>query len=370
MNRSALLLALLLPILGCPDGSDDAAPKTSRPASEYDADAIPVKVAAAARGDVVRTLELGGIAEAWRSARLAPSAQGVVETLNVQLGDSVKEGQLLAAIDTTALDLQHQAAQRAVDLARIQLRDAEAEAKRARTLVESGAITTRDADKAELGFELAQAQIEQAQAQAASLQGQIRLARVVAPFAGRITSLTVEKGEFFSSMSGMGGAPTLLELQALDPIKVDVQISEADLSRVTEGMEVNLESDAYPDQRFTGTVTLVNAAASAGTRTFLVRIRVPNPDGLLRPGMFLRARLKVDQREDVVSVPPQAITRTDDGNYVMVVADATASRRSVQPGLRGDGSWEVQGLEPGESVVVDGQFGLPDGARVRVIGER
>lgn len=364
-----LLLLALLVLVGCEEPKAAAPDTSSAPATTYDANAIPVRATPAVRSSVVRTLELGGVAEAWRAARLAPSAQGVVETLNVQLGDSVKKGQLLAAIDTTTLSLQHEAALRATDLARLQLKDAESEAARAASLAESGAITSRDGDKAALGLDLARAQLAQGEAQAAALAGQVKLARVVAPFGGRVTALHVEQGEFWSGMGGMGGPPTLVEVQALDTIKIDVNLPEIDLSRVSEGMTVELESDAFAGRTFAGTVSLVNAAATPGARTFLVRIKHDNADGTLRPGMFLRARLVVESREDVVFVPERAVTHHADGYYVMVLDGTTARRRPVTPGLRGDNGWEIGGVEADERIVVEGHFGLPDGANVRVLGE-
>ena len=364
-----LLLAVLVLLAGCPE--PDAAPLTTAPGdlSSYDANAIPVTAQPASMGDVVRTLELGGVAEAWRAARLAPSAQGVVETLNVRLGDRVRQGQLLAAIDTTTLRLQHEAAQRSVDLARLQLRDADSEATRAGSLAASGAITSRDGDKAALGLELARAQLAQAEAQAAALSGQMKLAQVVAPFAGRVTALHVEQGEFFSGMGAMGGPPMLVEIQALETIKVDVNLPEIDLSRVSEGMDVELVSDAFVGRTFPGTVSLVNAAATGGARTFLVRIKTDNADGTLRPGMFLRARLVVESREGAVFVPERAVTHHQDGYYVMLLEGDVARRRPVTPGLRGDQGWQIEGVTAGEQIVVEGHFGLPDGATVRVINQ-
>ena len=369
MKRLLLPLALL-GLVACEQ--PEAASTSDTPAPEalasYDANAIPVRSQPAAQGAVVRTLELGGVAEAWRAARLAPSAQGVVETLNVQLGDTVTRGQLLAAVDTTTLKLQHQAAQRAVDLARLQLTDAESEASRAKGLAESGAITPRDGDKAALGLDLARAQLDQAEAQAAALAGQMKLAQVHAPFAGRVTALHVEQGEFFSGMGGMGGPPMLVEVQALETIKVDVNLPEIDLSRVREGMKVELISDAFVGRTFEGVVSLVNAAATPGARTFLVRIKCDNSDGTLRPGMFLRARVVVEKRDDVVYVPERAVTRHGGGHYVMLLEGDTAKRRPVTPGLRGDQGWQIEGVQAGEQVVIEGHFGLPDGATVRVIG--
>lgn len=369
MNRlmASILMATALGTLGCSSGETSGGASAATLALRGDVDAIPVSVTLASQGDVVRTLSLGGLAQAWRAARLAPSAQGVVETLNVELGDTVTKGQLLASIDTSALRLQRDAADRTVDLTMIQMKDARVEAERARELAPSGAITSRDLEKAELGLQLAQAQIEQARAQAAALDGQIRLAQLVAPFAGRVTFLSIEQGEFFTSMASMGGPPMLVEVQALDTIKVDVAIPESDLARVTEGMSVTLHSDAFPERTFQGEVTLVNAAATPGARTFLVRIKVPNADSTLRPGMFLRASLMVDRVQGVVSVPPGAVTRQDDSSYVMVIEGDVARRRQVTPGLRGDGSWELTGVQAGEQIVVEGQFGLPDGAAVRIV---
>ncbi|MCO4772876.1 MAG: efflux RND transporter periplasmic adaptor subunit [Deltaproteobacteria bacterium] len=364
---AACVLIAGLCAAGCPSPSSTTAAST--PARTMgDVDAIPVVVAPAAEGEVVRTLQLGGLAQAWRAARLAPSAQGVVETLNVELGDTVEKGKLLASIDTSALRLQRDAAARSIDLAAIQVTDARGEAARARELAPSGAITPRDLEKAELGLELARAQLEQARAQSAALDGQIRLAQVVAPFGGRVTALSIEQGEFFASMGSMGGPPMLVEVQALDTIKVDVAVPESDLAKVSEGMEVSLHSDAFAERTFKGEVTLVNAAATPGARTFLVRIKVPNDDGALRPGMFLRASLMVDRADGVVSVPPVAVTRQEAGAYVMVIEDNIAKRRPVTPGLRGDSKWALQGVTAGEQVVVEGQFGLPEGARVRIIG--
>jgi len=370
MTRPFLSLCLLsagLVLAGCPSSAEPSVSESAQPVAGRDVDAIPVSVTPAVQGDVVRTLSLGGLAQAWRAARLAPSAQGVVETLAVQLGDTVPRGKLLASIDTSALRLQRESANRSVDLAQIQLNDAKLEAARARELAPSGAITPRDLQKAEMGLDLANAQIAQARAQSAALDGQIRLAQVVAPFAGRVTALSIEQGEFFTSMASMGGPPMLVEIQALDVIKVDVAIPETDLPRVNEGMQVTLRSDAFADRAFLGEVTLVNAAATPGARTFMVRIKVPNDDGVLRPGMFLRASLMVDRAEGVVAVPAEAVTREADGSYVVVVNDGVARRRPVTLGLRGDALWALDGVEIGEDVVVEGQFGLPEGARVRLI---
>jgi len=168
-------------------------------------------------------------------------------------------------------------------------------------------------------------------------------------------------------MAGMGGPPALIELDALDPIRLDVHIPDVDLSRIQAGMEVAATTDAWPDREFPGEVTLVNAAADAGARTFLVRISLPNEDRALRPGLFLTARLVVDQRPEAIVVPAVAVTDGVDSPYVMVVEGTTARRTPVEPGLRGDDGWEVTGVSPGAQVVVEGQFGLPEGATVRVL---
>ncbi len=369
MNASRLLLAL--PVLaallasGCSSGTTPTPPANA--AAADDVYAVPVRIVAAETGALTRSLRLGGTAQASRSARLAPTGQGTIRALPVKLGMDVQRGDLLAELDTSTLRLQLDQAAKTADLARLQLRDADAEVIRARRLAEAQAIPTQSLDQAESAHRMAQAQLAQADASLAVLNDQVGKARLTAPFAGTVTGVGLEEGEFFSGMAGLAGPPMLVELKALDPIQLDVHVPDVDLARLDVGMDAVVTTSALPEREWSGRVDLINAAADMGARTFLVRIVIPNPDRALKPGLFLEARLVLERLEDVVIIPNKAVTNADEGDFVMVVDGERAKKVAVTPGVRGDQGRQVDGLEPGARVVVEGHFGLPDGNPVKVV---
>jgi len=354
---------LLLLAAGCTsDASTEAAAPDANSLS-----AVPVRDVTAERGELHRTLSLGGVAESWRSARLAPPSQGVVRSIPVTLGQKVERGQTLAELDSDTLRLQAEAGQRAVDLAELQLSEATRAHDRAARLHAEGAIADAAFEQATLARDLGAAQAAQARASVAVVREQLSSARLVAPFDGIVTGIHLEEGEFFSAMAAMGGPPALISLDAIDPIRIDVHIPDVDLARVEAGMATGIHTDAWPDREFPGEVTLVGAAADPGARTFLVRIQAPNPEGLLKPGLFVEARLVLESRSDAVVVPDRAVTSPDSEPFVMVLDGNLARKQPVRLGLRGDAGWEVEGIEPGTQVIVEGNFGLPDGSLVRPI---
>lgn len=358
-----LLLSLLL-LTGCAANGSTTSEATTAAKTQ----SVPVRVVEAATVELVRSLELGGVAAAWRSARLAPAGQGIVKKLHVELGQVVKKGAVLAELDASTLTLQLNQARKSARLGHLQLENAQTEAARAAMLEAEGAIASQQIDQAKMSLQLAEAQVAQAEASLAVLEDQIGKARLVAPFAGTVTGVFLEQGEFFTGMAGMGGPPALVSIDALDPIRLDVHVPDVDLARLSAGMRAIVTSDALPDRVWEGEVALIGAAADVGSRTFTARIRVPNPDRALKPGLFLTARLVLEQQDGVLAVPEVAVAEPDsEAPFVMVIENDIARRKPVKLGLKGDGGWAVEGLSAGEQVVTEGQFGLPDGAQVRVI---
>lgn len=365
-HRSPSLLVLAAAGLLLGAGCEAPQPVTAA-VSKADLQAAAVRVEPATQRSLQRTLELGGVARAWRSANLVPMGQGVVRTLPAKLGDAVKKGALLAELDTSTLRLQLEQTRRGLELGRLQLADSERETERARALKASGSIPSATLDKAESGLLMARAQVAQGEAALAVIDDQLRQARLIAPFSGTVTAVALEEGEFFVPMAGMGGAPSLVTLEALDPLKIDLHVPDVDLRLITEGMGVIVRTEALPGREFPGEVALIGASADQGARTFLVRVRVPNPDNELRPGVFATASVVLEQRDDVVVVPESALDTSSGEPVVMVLKDGKAARQPVTLGLHGDDGLEVGGIAAGDQILVQGHFGLPDGSAVRVI---
>ena len=354
-----------LTLVACPKTNADGTPSESTGSDA--ARAVPVKVEDARKGELIRSLKLNGVARAWQSANLAPMAQGTVESMTVGIGMDVVKGQLLAEIDTKTLTLQAEQAQRTVELARLQAEDATRELGRAESLVGSGAIADATVDKTRFGERIARAQLAQAEAAVAVVEAQLSNARLVAPFSGTVTAVAVDPGEFWSPAATLTGPPTLVVIDNLDVIRVDVHLNDTDLSLVHPGLPVVARSLALPGSEWQGKVALVNASADAGARTFTAVLSIPNPTRTLRPGMFVDVGVVVESRPEVISVPEQAISQDATQAFVMVLENDRAKRFPVTPGLRGDLGVEVVGLPEGARVLIEGQFGLPDGSTVRVV---
>ncbi len=248
---------------------------------------------------------------------------------------------------------QHEAAQAQWRAAREQLRAAQAALQLAQTNFQQVALRQRDVEQAE-------AAVRQAEAALRLARLQLQHTAVRAPLSGVVVERRVDPGEYAAP-----GAP-LLVVADVSTVRVSLAVSETQIRTVRVGQVVRVTVDALPGRSFTGRVEGWSPAADPRTRSFLVKVRLPNPDGALRPGMFARGRVSVLSRRDVPAVPEEAVSREGTRAYVFVVASGVARRRAVTVGLSADGWVEVPGLSPGTRVVVSGRALLRDGDPVRV----
>ncbi len=328
-------------------------------------------------GYLERTLELTGSVDAGQSIRMVPDMPGKVKRLPVKVGDRVPKGTLLAQLDLDMAQLQKEQAEAAVKLAELQLESATTEFGRAEQLHQSGSLTGQQFDQARTGLSMAEQQLAQASAARGLASEQISGGALYAPFDGVVTQVGCEQGEYFNpmGMSATGGAAVLVSLVNLDTIRVDLQVADSDIGRIRDGMSVRIWVDVVSDQLseegIEGTVTNIGLAADPATRTFPVRVEATNPEQIVRAGMHARVGLVLERKEGVLYVPADALRNDGSGDYVMVAGTAekgsVARKTDVTIALKGDQGVEiVSGLEGGEKVVVEGNFGLPDGALIEV----
>ncbi|RJP73270.1 MAG: efflux RND transporter periplasmic adaptor subunit [Candidatus Zixiibacteriota bacterium] len=226
-----------------------------------------VKVSAPQRDSITQSLDFSGDVQAIRQAAVFAKVGGTLEKSFVEMGTPVRQGQMLALMDTTELALQHQQA-RATWL------NAQATYERARELFRRDLGSRMEQDNAEAALRVAQANMELAATR-------LGYARITAPFAGVITRRFLDPGALVQA-----GNTTLFILMDMNPVKVIVHLLERDIPRVREGQPATVRVDAYPDREFTGRITRFSQAVDPATRTMAVEIAVPNPDDLLKPGMF------------------------------------------------------------------------------------
>lgn len=300
------------------------------------------KTAAAETAVVRLTEEFTSEIEPYKENDITPAAQGVhINRILVDVGDKVQKGQLLVTLDPT----QYTQAQ-------VQLKTVEDDYNRLLPVYEAGGISAQQ-------IQQAKAQLDVQREAVANLKKNIE---VRSPISGVVTARNYESGDLFA-------AQPILHVMQIDPLKVIVNISEQYFPNVKVGMPVELLVDIFPDQKFTGTVSLIYPALDPATRTFKVEVRVPNAQRTLRPGMFARTIFDLGEKEGIM-VPDVAIQKqvgTAERYLYVITADSVAERRAVKLGRQVGGSIDVlSGVEPGEQVAVTALSKLYDGAKVTV----
>jgi len=297
-----------------------------------------------------------GNLRAVQGADLASEVVGKVTEVAVEDGAEVDAGQVLVQIDAEGLRYALLGAQAETRLAEIEL-------ERQQRLRRLNANSEADVDRAE--SELAQARANVGQLQAERDKRTIR-----APFAGRIGIVQVDPGQFVDV------GTTIVTLQTLDPVLVDFTVPQRDIGRVSVGLPVEATVDAYPDRRFGGEVIAISPKVDRTTRNIDVRATMANPDGVLRPGMFVDVEVLLPRQDDVITLPQTAVTYNPYGDSVFLVREGetdsgetelTVERKFIRAGqARGDQVAILQGVEVGDRVVTSGQLKLRNGSKVRI----
>lgn len=302
------------------------------------------------------TREAVGTLVADRGVTLGAELPGAVREITFQSGSLVEKGAVLVRLDTSSEQAQLAAAAADAALARISL-------ERAQALRRGEANAPADLDAA-------QARAKQASAQVANLEATIAKKTIRAPFAGRISIRQVELGQVLAS-----GTP-IASLQSVTPIHADFWVSQRALGQLRQGLAVHLHTDAFPDERWDGRITVVNPEVDVATRNVRVRATFPNADGRLRPGMFVNVEAISPEKRPVLIVPATAVIFAPHGDSVFAIEQkkdeagkeqTIARQKFVRLGeRRGDFVAVVSGLSAGDQVVSSGAFKLRNGAAVTI----
>ncbi|UCE86191.1 MAG: efflux RND transporter periplasmic adaptor subunit [Deltaproteobacteria bacterium] len=314
------------------------------------AGAQPVVVARATRVPFPVTVEGLGTARANEAVEIRAQISERVTAIHFDEGQHVEAGAVLVEIDSTRARADVAAARAALVESEAQLRRA-AQLREARSLAQAEYDTRlahRDADRAALAV-----------AESTLADTQVR-----APFEGRVGLRRVSVGSLVTPDA------TITTLDQTDPIKVDFDVPETALAHLATGHPISARSAAWPDEVFTGEVASVDTRVDPVSRTITVRGRLPNPEGRLRPGMFLTVTLRREQTLALV-VPEQAIVPEQSRQFVFVVgAGGGVEKREVRTGRRRPSLVEVlSGLEPGERVVAEGTQHARPGGTVEIVDE-
>lgn len=280
--------------------------------------------------------------QAFVKNNIVPQGGNRIKKINVEIGDFVTKGQVLAEMDMTQLQQ-----------AELQLVNNEIEYERLKTLYEAGGLSKSDLDAIEMGYKVSKTAYENL------LENSI----LTSPIDGVITARNYDVGDMYAM-----SAP-LFTVEQIKPVKLLVAVSESDYSKVKKGDSVTITADAVPGKTFYGKVSRLYPTVDPATRTVTVEVQVPNNYSTLRPGMFTRVKLNFGVNKSVV-IPDVAVVKQQGSGerFVYILnSDGTVTYQPVVLGRRLGAEYEVlEGIQDGAKVVTGGQLRLKDGIKVVV----
>jgi membrane fusion protein (multidrug efflux system) len=304
---------------------------------------------------------------------------GFLEKISYREGEPVTKGQVMFQLDKKPFLSAVAAARAETEIRRSQLFTAKASLDRIRPLAEQNAASKSDLDNAVGAYKSAEAALQQSQANLDKTLQELSYTTINAPFSGVAGAALIREGAYIAAS---GPSAKLTYLAKLDPVWVDFSVSQNSQASIRQelssGRLVGPKNDRYTvtvelsdGSRYplTGIVNFADPTFSQQTGTYLVRAELPNPKGVLRPGMFVRAYLQGTQRPNALTVPQRAVQQSPNGHIVFIVnAQGMAEVRPVETGDWVGQDWIItHGLKAGEQVIVDGFMKLAPGVPVKAV---
>ena len=330
-------------------GTRNPAPKAAAPAAAAKGPppGIVVEASRVAVVNLPQALVAVGSLRSDETVILRPEVAGRIARIHFREGERVSKGAVLIQLDDSVQKAD-------LDRARANLTLSKTKHERSIDLRNKGFLSGQALDEAVNNLKVAQADAELMEARASKTT-------IRAPFSGTIGLRQVSVGDYVKEGQDM------VNLESLDPLKVDFRVPELALSQVKDGQTLQVTLDAIPDKAFDGRVVAINPLIDANGRAIVIRAQVPNRDGRLRPGMFARVRLFTSGSRDTMVVPEEALFPVGDDKYVYKVVDGKAMRQKVEIGARREGRVEVvNGLAATDVVVTAGALKLREGAAVQI----
>lgn len=363
LRNVTILAALVIAALsaGCGSKSDATAGQKSDPGKPAPAgqpaqgaaakpSGLPVKAVPVKVGKVSDEVTAVGTLLADESVIIRSEIDGRIVGLNFEEGQAVAAGTRLVTLDNSEYEAQSAAV-------RADLKTEEQRLSRTRELHQQNFIS-KDALDVQLG------NVDRLKARLAEADSRVAKTQIRAPFSGTVGLRLVSPGAYVKA------GEDIVRLESIGSIKADFRIPELFMSKIRRGQEVVLRLDAYPGEEFSGRVYAVEPVVDDRTRTVLMRARIPNQSNKLKPGMFVRVAVTLENRPNAIIVPEQSIWPQGRDTFVFRVVEGKAALTKIVIGNRQPGQVEVMsGLVANDVVVTEGQIKLRDGAPVMVMPE-
>lgn len=317
-----------------------------------------VTVTSPHRGDIHRFVTLPGTLAANQQVTLHAKVAGYLKSIAVDKGTFVKTGQPIAELEMPEL-----IAERTRREAEFRIAKAEADRVKAAHAKAPDLITPQAADAADGRLSVAQAAVDENDTM-------LRYGRIVAPFDGIVTMRYVDVGAFVPAATGGSNpaAAAIVTLMDYSTIRARVAVPEIEVARVQVGQPVIVTTDSLPGRMFRGQVSRQAGALDEATRSLTIEADLPNPDLVLRPGMYASIKVGVEQHTGVLLVPAAALIREKAAGFLFTLADGKAMRVPVKYGFNDGSSVEISdGVAENARVIIPGKVALVNGQAVNAV---
>lgn len=322
-----------------------------------------VSVQPAAKKQFRPFIEATGTLNPFEEVSIGAEIDGIIRTVKADEGTAVSKGMLLATIDDIEYSQGVLSAQAALKQAEATFANTKIEFSRKEALYKEELVTKQQYDDVYTRLTLTESDVERAKAALSIAKQKLAKTRIYAPLASRVKEKMVSEGDFVKN-----GARLFTLIQP-NPLKLRFSISERDVGKMKVGQDVSVKVDAFPDREFKGKVSIVFPSLEEKTRTLFIEALVPDKEGVLKPGLFARVILYTGGMQDTIVVPNTALLYEGDRIRTYVVEDDKAKERPVKLGNKyGDEIEIVEGIKEGDKVVIAGQQGLSEGAKVNFRG--
>jgi len=326
-----------------------------------------VKAELPQKGTMAKYFNYKGSVSAWKTANIVPDTSGRVGRILKKQGDRVGQGELLATLDMTSLELMQKQARAAMAVAQTAFQNAKLNAERMKKMLENKAISQMQFENTQLALDAADTQMKSAKANLDLVDYTAKNAYMKAPFAGIIAAKNMEEGDMINPMMGMG--QSILTLMDLSKVKITVDAPAEEIEKIRIGQKCLVKISSRPGEEFVGEVYSKNLAADPLSKTFKVEVKIDNPEMKIKAGVYADIFIEYIHKENVYLLPLSALLAGD--KEVMVNDNGVAHKRAVTVGLRNGTRFEVlAGVNPADLVLTEGNYDLKEGTAVVLAGDK
>lgn len=307
----------------------------------------------AKRGDISITVNEIGTLQPLNKVEIKSEVSGRISKIYYQEGDFVKKGENLVELDKSLLLPKRDQTLSSLEQTKIKMENEKKNLERFENLFQKGLVAQKEVDDLRVAYQVSQLNYEGAKSNLESIEEDLKKTEIYSPISGVVISAEKKEGEAISGTNSAAQATTIMTVADLNQMVVEVKINEVDIGKLKLGQKAKIVLDAFPEKEFNGEVISIapSSETTDGIVTYLVKVKVDQPQDYLKPGMSAEVEIKVVEKEDVLLIPQSALLEKDGKNYLRIKRENEIIPIEVKVGLVTEEFAEItNGLKEGEEI--------------------